>query len=77
MKWSIPVAAVLILSSCSKQDEKTYTVDELVNDSALLARIVAEYRNIPGEPHNAPNCLNAEVADGRIRLERMRKSLGG
>jgi hypothetical protein len=77
MKWFIPVAAFLFLSACSPQGEKAYTVDELISDHSLLAKIIDECRNNPGELHNTPNCLNAEAADGKIRLERMRKSLGG
>jgi hypothetical protein len=77
MKWFIPVAAFRFLSASSPQGEKAYTVDELINDGALLTKIISECRNNPGELHNTPNCLNAEAADGNIRLERMRKSLGG
>ncbi|WP_425644247.1 EexN family lipoprotein [Agrobacterium leguminum] len=36
-----------------------------------------ECRNNPGELRDTANCRNAEAADGRLRLERMRKSLGG
>jgi hypothetical protein len=76
MKCFIAVAAVVLLVACSR-GEKVYTVDELVNDGALLTKIIGECRNNPGELHNTPNCLNAEAADGKLRLERMRKSLGG
>jgi hypothetical protein len=43
----------------------------------LLTKIIGECRNNPGELHDTPNCRNAEAADGKLRLERMRKSLGG
>ena len=76
MKCFIAVVAVVLLAACSR-DEKVYTVDELADDSALLTKIINDCRNNPGELHNTPNCLNAEAADGRVRLERMRKSLGG
>lgn len=76
MKWFIAAVAVVLLAACSR-DEKVYTVDELVDDGALLSKIIGDCRNNPGERHNTPNCLNAEAADGRVRLERMRKSLGG
>lgn len=76
MKWFIPIA-VFFLSACSGQDEKAYTVDELIKDEALFTKIVSECRNNPGELRDTPNCLNAEAADGKLRLERMRKSLGG
>ena len=76
MKCFIAVVAVVLLAACSR-DEKVYTVDELADDSALLTKIINDCRNNPGELHNTPNCLNAEAADGRVRLERIRKSLGG
>ncbi|MEZ2127895.1 MULTISPECIES: EexN family lipoprotein [unclassified Sinorhizobium] len=68
---------VLALSACSGQMEKPYTVDELAGDEALLARIIGECRSNPGELRDTPNCRNAEAADGKLRLERMRKPLGG
>jgi hypothetical protein len=46
-------------------------------DEALLAKVIKECRNNPGAWRETPNCRNAEVADGRPRLERMHKSLGG
>jgi hypothetical protein len=76
MKWFIAVVAVVLLAACSR-DENVYTVDELADDGALLTKIINDCRNNPGELHNTPNCLNAEAADGRVRLERIRKSLGG
>ncbi|PDT26705.1 hypothetical protein CO660_26620 [Rhizobium sp. L9] len=77
MKWFLPTMAVLCLSACSAQTEAVYTVDELVADDALLARIIVQCRNNPGELSDTPNCRNAEAADGKLRLERMRQSLGG
>jgi hypothetical protein len=76
MKWFIPGAALLLLSACSPQADKIYTVDQLVADDALLARIVGKCRNNPGELRDTPNCRNAEAADGKLCQERMRKSLG-
>ncbi|WLE00427.1 EexN family lipoprotein (plasmid) [Agrobacterium leguminum] len=76
MRWLVSGAAMLLLSACSP-GEKVYTVDELVADEALLTKIIGECRNNPGELHDTPNCRNAEAADGKLRLERMRKSLGG
>ncbi|WP_037153899.1 EexN family lipoprotein [Rhizobium freirei] len=76
MKWSVFCAMVLVLSACSP-GEKVYTVDELVSDEVLLTKIIGECRNNPGELRDTPNCRNAEAADGKLRLERMRKSLGG
>lgn len=77
MRWLIAVAVVFLLSGCSPETEKVYTVDELVADDALLTKIIGECRNNPGELHDTPNCRNAEAADGKLRLERMRKSFGG
>ncbi|WP_331375369.1 EexN family lipoprotein [Sinorhizobium chiapasense] len=68
---------LLALSSCSDPSEKTYTVDALIADETLLAKILGECRNNPGELSQMPNCKNAEAADGKLRLERIRKSLGG
>ncbi|OWV71185.1 hypothetical protein ATY76_31530 [Rhizobium sp. R339] len=77
MKWLLSSAALLFLVACSPQVDKIYTVDELMADDGLLARIIGECRNNPGELRDTPNCRNAEAADGKLRLERMGKSLGG
>ncbi|MBN8954880.1 MULTISPECIES: EexN family lipoprotein [unclassified Rhizobium] len=77
MKWFISGAAALLLSACSPENQKVYAVDELVADDALLMKIIGACRNNPGELHDTPNCRNAEAADGRLRLERMGKALGG
>lgn len=70
-------AALALLSACSSENSAIYTVDQLVTDQALLVKIIEQCRNNPGELRETPNCRNAEAADGRLRLERMRKSLGG
>jgi hypothetical protein len=77
MRWFVSAAVVLLLSACSPETEKVYTVNELIADEAMLTKIIGECRNNPGELHDTPNCRNAEAADGKLRLERMRKSLGG
>ncbi|WP_142781951.1 EexN family lipoprotein [Agrobacterium sp. T29] len=77
MRWFVSGAVLLLLTACSPENKKVYTVDELVADEALLTKVIGECRNNPGELHDTPNCRNAEAADGRLRLERMRKSLGG
>jgi hypothetical protein len=71
------VVVLLLLTGCSGEKDKVYTVDELVSDEALLTNIIGECRNNPGELRNTANCRNAEAADGKRRLERMRKSLEG
>ncbi|EJZ19856.1 EexN family lipoprotein (plasmid) [Rhizobium sp. Pop5] len=68
---------MLLLAACSPQADRVYTVDELAANDALLAKIIGECRNNPGELRDMPNCRNAEAADSKLRLERMRKSLGG
>jgi hypothetical protein len=77
MNWFIAVVAVLIPSSCLKQGERVYAIDALISDNALLANFTGKCRSNPGEFHNTRNRLNAEAADGKIRLERMCKLLGG
>lgn len=65
------------LAACSDQTERTYTVEELVADEALLSSIITNCRNNPGELRDTANCRNAESADGKLRLQRMRQTLGG
>ncbi len=77
MRWFVSAMAMLLLSACSAEEEKVYTVDEMVANEDLLTKIIGECRNNPGERRDTANCRNAEAADGRLRLERMRKSLGG
>ncbi|TCM51155.1 hypothetical protein C8J36_110162 [Rhizobium sp. PP-F2F-G48] len=73
------VMLALGLAGCSEATppERTYTVDELVADQALLADQIAKCRNDPGALATKSNCVNAEAADGKSRLERMRKALEG
>ncbi len=77
MKYALFGTIAVALSACSGQTEKTYTVDELMADEALLSKVMKECRNNPGELREAPNCRNADAADWKLRLERMSKSLGG
>ncbi|TCA41392.1 hypothetical protein E0H72_20735 [Rhizobium leguminosarum bv. viciae] len=67
----------LTLSACFGQGDRIYTVDELMADEALLAKIISECRNNPGALRQTPNCQNAEAAEWRIRLRLPRKSSGG
>ena len=71
------VLALLLLAACSEKTEQSYTVDQLTADETLLSRITAECRNNPGELRETANCQNAEAADGKLRLKKMRKALGG
>ena len=77
MRRSLLVLALLLLAACSERTEQSYTVDQLTADETLLSRITAECRNNPGELRQTANCQNAEAADGKLRLEKMRKALGG
>ncbi|MHA4733454.1 EexN family lipoprotein [Ensifer adhaerens] len=70
MKRHVVLLAVLLVS-CSEQAERTYTVDELIADEALLSEIIATCRNNPGELGNTPNCQNTAAADFKARLKRM------
>lgn len=76
MRWLGFVITTLLIAACAPQ-QKIYTVDELVADETLLAKMITECRNNPGELSDTANCRNAEAADGKLRLERMRQSLGG
>jgi len=74
----IPIfITLLLLAACSQESERTYTVDELIADEPLLSRTISDCRNNPGELRDTPNCRNAEAADGKLRLQNMRKALGG
>ncbi|RVO39867.1 EexN family lipoprotein [Sinorhizobium meliloti] len=77
MRKLILLLTTLSSPACSEQTERTYTVEELVADEALLSSIVTKCRNNPGELQDTANCRNAESADGKLRLQRMRQSLGG
>ena len=77
MRRSPILAALLLLAACSEKTEQSYTVDQLTADETQLSRITTECRNNPGELREIANCQNAEAADGKLRLEKMRKALGG
>ncbi|MBB4193013.1 hypothetical protein GGE45_001598 [Rhizobium aethiopicum] len=77
MKWLFSSATLVFLSACSPQTDKIYTVDELAGDEALLTKILGECRNNAGKLWETPTCRNAEAADGKLRLERGRRALGG
>jgi hypothetical protein len=77
MRRLLVLLAALGLAACSDQTERTYTVDELVADESLLFGIIAKCRDTPGELRDTTNCRNAEAADGKLRLQDMRQSLGG
>lgn len=69
------VTLLLTLAGCSGEKERTYSIDELTTDEALLGRILSVCRNNPGDQRDTANCVNAEAADGKLRLQKMRKAL--
>lgn len=77
MRHPLIVLCLLLLAACSQEAERNYTVDEFVADTGLLSRTISECRNNPGELRQTPNCLNAEAADFKRRLQNMQKALGG
>ena len=77
MRKLLLLLTMLGLAACSEQTERTYPVEELVADEALLSGIITNCRNNPGELRDTVNCRNAEAADGKLRLQRMRQTLGG
>jgi len=76
MRRSLLILTLLLLAACSEKSEQSYTVDQLTADDALLSRIMTDCRNNPGELRETANCQNAEAADGKLRLQNMRKALG-
>lgn len=77
MRKLLLLLMTLGLTACSEPTERTYTVEELVADEALLSGIITNCRNNPGALRDTANCRNAESADGKLRLQRMRETLGG
>lgn len=76
MRRSLLILTLLLLAACSEKTDQTYTVDQLTADEGLLSRIMTDCRSNPGELRETANCQNAEAADGKLRLQNMRKALG-
>lgn len=76
MRALVTMAVLGMLAGCSDYISATYTVEELVADKDLLSRILTECRNNPGDLRSTSNCVNAQAADGRLRLRNMREALG-
>ncbi|WP_326891981.1 EexN family lipoprotein (plasmid) [Rhizobium beringeri] len=68
MKHLLLGIVMLTLPGCFGEEDRIYTVDELIDDEVLLAKITSECRNNPGALRQTPNCQNAEAADWRVRL---------
>jgi hypothetical protein len=74
------IAAFLLmlpLAACFEAGEGTRTVGDYLDDDTLRAKQLARCRENPGELTASPNCRNATEADGKARLKRMNKALGG
>ena len=76
MRRSLLILTLLLLAACSEKTDQIYTVDQLTADEGMLSRIMTDCRNNPGELRETANCQNAEAADGKLRLQNMRKALG-
>ncbi|WP_095445244.1 EexN family lipoprotein [Ochrobactrum quorumnocens] len=75
MRALVTMTVLGLLAGCSDDIGPTYTVEELIRDESLLSRILTECRNNPGDLGGASNCVNAEAADGKLRLQNMREAL--
>ena len=77
MKKIAILLLMLPLAACFEPDEGTRTVREYLGDDVLREKQLAKCRDNPGELATTPNCKNATEADGKARLQRMNKALGG
>ncbi|KAA6482892.1 EexN family lipoprotein [Agrobacterium rhizogenes] len=77
MKFLVFFTLGVSLFGCSKQPERTYSVDELVANQTLLSDLIAKCKSNPGELRATPNCVNAEAADRKSLLLGIGKAPGG
>lgn len=78
MKRVAVLFVMALLAACSEPPPATViTVSEFLADENLRAEHIGNCRENPGELGQTPNCRNAEEAEGKARLERMNKALGG
>ncbi|NTI50433.1 EexN family lipoprotein [Agrobacterium rhizogenes] len=77
MKFLVFFTLGVSLFGCSKQPERTYSVDELVANQTLLSDLIAKCKSNPGELRATPNCVNAEAADRMSLLLGIGKAPGG
>ena len=75
MKALVTMTVLGLLVGCSDEIGSTHTVEELIRDESLLSRILTECRNNPGDLSKTSNCVNAQAANGRLRLQNMREAL--
>lgn len=78
MKRSTAFVMTALLAACSEPPPASViTVSEFLADESLRADHIRNCRENPGELAQTPNCRNAEEAEGKARLERMNRALGG
>lgn len=78
MKYVLSLIMMASLAACSEPSQATViTVSEFLADENLRADHIGKCRQNPGELAQTPNCRNAEEAEGKARLERMNRALGG
>lgn len=78
MKRVAALVMMALLAACSEPPPAmVITVSEFLADESLRADHIGKCRENPGELGQTPNCRNAEEAEGKARLERMNRALGG
>lgn len=77
MRRIVALFLMLPLAGCFEPGEGTRTVSDFLGDDALRAAQLAKCQENPGTLAETPNCKNATEADGKARLQRMNKALGG
>ena len=66
-----------LLAACSEPAAATVITSASFANENLRADHIGKCRENPGELGQTPNCRNAEEAEGKARLERMNRALGG
>ena len=74
MRYFPPTLVLSALTAESEPSGRSYTVDELITDRGLVTAMIEKCWDRCGD---STNCGNAEAADGKLRLQRTRQSLGG
>jgi hypothetical protein len=78
MKRIAALVMTALLAACSESPPTSViTVSTFLADENLRADHIGKCRENPGELGQTPNCRNAEEAEGKARLERMNRALGG
>ena len=78
MKCVAALVMTTLLVACSEPPPApVIKVSEFLADESLRVHHLRSCRDNPGELGPTPNCRNAGQAEGKARLERMNKALGG